>query len=197
MVFVGGYVWRTPSNRMAQFAEIEIIELSNWGTLKKTRDVLLALKFRVESDMQQNDIGLLGTAIFIDGPTCDGIPIQQSDVINQLATYVDDWSKFKPEWLGSTDSFVGCYVLSNDVRTKVSASHPLILPTISMCFGSFRGTYDRHLFLAEATTQSGADYDARKQALHSLSKHFGSFVAQAQRESARNYFGSFFAQQSS
>lgn len=194
-ILVRGYVWRTPSNRMAQFAEIEVIDLAYFGSPKgqETEYVLSALKFRTESDMQQNEIGLVGTALYIDGPTWNDVPIQIGDVINQLATHVTDWSRFKSEWLESTDAFVGCYVLSNDVSTRVPASHPLILPFISMCFGAFRASYSEHLDMVMRTAGTGLNADARKKALMSFSKRFGSFVAQAQRESARNYFGSFFA----
>lgn len=192
MLLVRGYVWRTPSDRMRQFAEVEVVCLSNRLGLQDPEHVLLALKFRVESDLQRNTVGLAGTALFVDGPTWDGVPIQEGDVIVQLATYVDEWSRFKPEWIESEDAFAGCYVLSKDVRTKVPANHPLMFPFISMCFGAFRGSYTEHLDMVLRTASTGPNADARKEALMSFSERFGSFFSQEQRESARGYFGSFF-----
>ncbi|MDP2665228.1 MAG: hypothetical protein Q8P23_01070 [bacterium] len=177
---------------MRQFAEVEVICLSRPLSLQESGHILLALKFRVESDLQRNTVGLAGTAMFIDGPMWNDVPIQEGDVIVQLATYVDEWSRFKPEWLESENAFAGCYVLSQNVRMKVPASHPLMFPFISMCFGTFRGSYEKHIDVVLNGASTGSSADARKKAFESFSERFGSFFSQEQRESVRGYFGSFF-----
>lgn len=196
MLLVRGYVWRTPKNRMMEFAEIEVTHLEYNNSGERQYDALMQLKFRTESNLQSNTLGFLGISLLIDGPTWNGNPIQKDDIINQLATYVADWSIFKTEWLDvRSESFLGYYVLSENLHTKISAHHPLMFPFICMCFGAFRGSYDDQLATARKTSGTEQSGNAREKALMSFFKRFGSFVAQAQRENARNYFGSFFASQ--
>ena len=202
MLVVRALVTRSQKNHMFEISMIEVINLEHFYNNDATSNILLRLEFRSEMDFQNNEIKFLATSLEASGPLWNGKLIQKTDIVNHLATFVSEWAETKSltsneevvfnPWIASKP-FVGCLVLSKDTRIEVEVNHPLLLPFLSMCFVSLTESLEEKIEkVTNRILVSPQNAKMREDSIKSLVKRFGSFVVQAQRENARNYFGDFF-----
>jgi hypothetical protein len=189
MLAIRAVVARAQKNGMLEISRIEAISLERryYAPDKIEGNVLLRLEFRAEIDFLLNQVVMLETALEVHGPTWNGNTLGKREIINQLGAFIHGW----PEGGTPTPKGHGCLVLPKNVCVWIPAHHPLLLPYFSMCFGSFNESLRNKIEnVAVSSTSQGAEM--RATAIRSFAKRFGSFVVQAQRESAHNHFGTFF-----
>ena len=199
---VRGLVVHMLGNPLIEVAQIEVVGV-NRPLLSDSPNTLFRLSFRAELNARANEIGVSETSLQVNGPAWEGRLLRGDDLKSQLATFVCEWSENKAlirdrgkidqnPWVDwKADPFVGCLVLPKGVQTDVQSHHPLILPFISMCFGSFHDSFEEKLEMVRRT--GGGNANAREESLRLFLRRFDSFVAQTQRENVRNCLGSLFA----
>jgi len=177
-----------------EVAYLDVISLWRGRVERTDHQVLLRLQYLTKSNMDMGEgfpgeTAMNGTAIFVDGPMWENAPIQEADIVNQLALAIHDWKV--PAWANpSRGPFMGNLVLGDSIWTSIPAHHPLLLQHLCLCLGSFDGSYTEKLRMLKGTVGNSLRATVRERALHSLRSRFGSFIAQARRESLLTWFGS-------
>lgn len=199
-LLVRGLVVQIPSSPSSEIARAEIVGI-NHPLLSEPR-IMFRLNFSAELNTWSDTATSNETSLQVSGPSWEGKLLRGNDLINHLATFVHEWTLNEAlvQDRGSIDPnpwvdwkakpFVGCLVVSKAVQTEVRAHHPLMLPFISMCLGSFEGSFEEKLEMVRKT--GGGNENNREEALRLFRRRFVSFVAQAHRESVRDCLGSLF-----
>lgn len=183
MIVVRALVWRSMDGY--ESSQVQIMKLHD--DFLGHENVLSRFCFAVDVDLKRNTIDKVERLLDIS-PRMHKTSEVDEGMLKHIETILTSWSKKEDLFLGQNKEkesnpwiFAGipffCNVfISPRIRTSVPASHPDILPILTMCASSMATAFvgmDQHMVESE------------------LLAHFNSLVVQARRESTRSIYGDY------
>lgn len=182
MIVVRALIWRSADDY--ESSQIEIMKLHD---LLSHENVLSRFCFAVDVDLKRNTIDKLEHSLDIS-PRMHKTSEIDEGMFNYIETILTSWSrkedlllgrneaKASNPWIVAGKPFFCNVFISPRIRTSVPASHPDILPILTMCASSMATAFigmDQHVVESE------------------LLAHFNSLIVQARRENIRSLYGNY------
>lgn len=182
MMVVRALIWRSQDGY--EISQVEIMKLHDFTD---HHHVLSHFYFGANIDFKRNTIDNAEPSLDVSPRMLKTSEIDD-DMVNHIEEILIAWSKKEDlllgrngervpnPWIAARMPFFGNVFLSPRLRTAVPASHPDLLPVLTMCANSMAAAFvgmGQHVVESE------------------LLAHFGSLVVQARREGIRNLYGSY------
>lgn len=179
MIVVRALVWN--SGDEYESSQVEVLKICNF---LNHYCALRHFRFGVSIDLRRNTTKT-ERAFRVSPEMIQAVSVNDS-MVDQLSAVLTRWSKKEDlllgrneekapnPWVTAQTPFLGNVFHSPSFQRTVPASHPEMLPVLAMCFSSMSDAF-------VGTCQGSPDSE--------LLANFGSFVAQARRESTRILYG--------